>query len=232
MGLHEAIAAQLIWPLPGPDVPEEEREVEDLAARVHAVDPGLATTQLVAWLELVRTWNRKIDLTAAKTDEELAELGVLDAVQIAGRIARDGGGVVDVGSGFGAPGIAVAILRPDLEVKLCEPLQKRAVFLRNVIATLNLLSRVEVLESRGEQLAEAGMKFDAAISRATLSPSAWLALGDRLAPTGDVVVLLARDPEPSVDGRALAWRAAYQTQAGAPRVALGLRRASADAVDV
>ena len=232
MGLHEAVAAQLIWPLPGPDVPEEERAVEDLAARVHVVDPLVATSQLVGWLELVRTWNRKIDLTAAKTDEDLAELGVLDAVQIAGRIARDGGGVVDVGSGFGAPGIAIAILRPDLEVKLCEPLQKRASFLRNVIATLDLLSRVEVLETRGEQLAEAGICFDAAISRATLSPSAWLSLGDRLAPAGDVVVLLARDPEPTFEARSVAWRAAYETRAGAPRLALALRRASTGAVDV
>src|SRR5687767_11569161 len=101
MSLRDAVAAHLTWPLPTIDAPEAERDVEDLAARVHAVDPEEATAKLVGWLELVRTWNRKIDLTAAKTDEDVAELGVLDAVQIAGRIARDGGGVVDVGSGFG-----------------------------------------------------------------------------------------------------------------------------------
>lgn len=234
MGLREAVVAQLILPLPSSSdvVPEGQRAVEDLAAHVHAVDANEATTKLVGWLELVRTWNRKIDLTAAKTDEDLAELGLKDAMQIAGRIARDGGGVVDVGSGFGAPGLAVAILRPDLEVKLCEPLAKRASFLRNVIATLNLLERVEVLESRGEQLADAGMQFDAAISRATLSPAEWLTLGDRLAPTGDVVVLLARDPEPTVAERHIAWRVSYATAAGAPRVAVGLRRRATGHVDV
>jgi 16S rRNA (guanine527-N7)-methyltransferase len=232
VSLRDAVAAQLVWPLPTSDVPESEQAVEDLAARVHAVDPEIATSKLVVWLELVRTWNRKIDLTAAKTDEDLGELGVLDAVQIAGRIARDGGGVVDVGSGFGAPGLAVAILRPDLEVKLVEPLGKRAAFLRNVIATLDLLSRVEVLETHGEELASAGMNFDAAISRATLAPTAWLALGDQLAPTGDVVVLLARDPEPTIEGRAIAWRTEYATRAGAPRVALGLRRHASAGIDV
>jgi 16S rRNA (guanine527-N7)-methyltransferase len=232
VSLREAVAAQLVWPLPTSEVPEGQKIVEELAARVHAVDPEIATSQLVGWLELVRQWNRKIDLTAAKNDDDLAELGVLDAVQIAGRIARDGGGVVDVGSGFGAPGIAVAILRPDLEVKLCEPLQKRATFLRNVIASLNLLDRVEVLETRGEDLADAGIRFDAAISRATLSPSAWLLLGDRLAPTGDVVVLLARDPDPVVEGRHVAWRIEYQTRDGAPRVAIGMRRKGTGHVDV
>lgn len=232
MSLRDVVAAQLIWPLPASEVPESERAVEDLAAQAHAVDPEEATTKLASWVELVRTWNRKIDLTAAKTDEDLVELAILDAVQIAGRIARDGGGVVDVGSGFGAPGLAVAILRPDLEVKLVEPLQKRATFLRTVLSTLGLLARVEVLETHGEQLVDAGMTFDAAISRATLAPTAWLALGDRLAPAGDVVVLLARDPEPTITGRQVVFRAEYETRAGAPRLAVGLRRAVADAVDV
>jgi len=223
--LHDDVAAQLpSWPLPGRDVPDGEALVEAFAASEHAVDRDKAISQLVAWLELVRAWNRKIDLTAAKTDADLAELGVQDAAQIAGRIARDGGGVVDVGSGFGAPGLAVAILRPDLDVKLAEPLQKRASFLRTVIGTLGLTARVEVLDSRGEQVAEAGMTFDAAISRATLSPTAWAALGDRLAPAGEVVVLLARDPEPMLEHREVSWRAEYATRAGAPRVALGLRR--------
>lgn len=222
----------MIWPLPGPDVPDAERDVEQLAAAAHAVDPGKAVAQLRAWLELVKTWNRKIDLTAAKTDVELADLGVIDAVQIAGRIARDGGGVVDVGSGFGAPGVAVAVLRPDLEVKLVEPLRKRAAFLRTVIGTLGLTARVEVIENRGEQVVDAGMRFDAAISRATLSPPAWLALGDQLAPAGEVVVLLAREAEPEHPDREVAWRAQYQNAAGAPRVAVGYRRRGAAAIEV
>lgn len=233
MPLKDAVAALLAWPLPTLEVPDSEAEVEALAAREHAVDREEAARKLLGWLELVRTWNRKIDLTAAKTDDDLAELGLLDAWQIAGRLARDGGGIVDVGSGFGAPGLPVAILRPDLEVKLVEPLAKRATFLRTVIGTLGLGARVEVLETHGEEVADAGMKFDAAISRATLSPTAWVELGDRLAPRGEVVALLARDPVPEHPGREIAWKIAYETRAHAPRLAVGLRRiAKGDAVDV
>ena len=220
--LHDAVASILRWPLPSNRAPEGSglERVEEIAAEAHAVDPSLALQQIVGWLELVRTWNRKIDLTAAKSADELAELGVRDAWEIAGRIARDGGGVVDVGSGFGAPGMPVAILRPDLEVKLVEPLGKRATFLRNVIGTLGLTARVEVLETKGEQVAEAGIRFDTAISRATLSPEEWLSLGERLAPEGEVVALLARDPPPDHAGRRVAWRVDYATTAGAPRVAV------------
>ena len=226
MSLRDEVAALLVWPLPTEHAPPERglEQVEEVVAQSHDVDPAVATTQLVAWLDLVRTWNRKIDLTAAKGDAELAELGVLDAVQIGGRVARDGGGVVDVGSGFGAPGIPVAILRPDLEVKLVEPLGKRATFLRMVIGTLGLTARVEVLETHGEKVAEAAIHFDAAISRATLSPDEWLTLGDRLAPDGEVVALLAREPPPEHPGREVAWRVDYATKAGAPRVAICMRR--------
>ena len=157
--LHRAVSSVLVWPLP-----TEHRDglesVEAVVAAAHHVDRDGVVPQLVAWLDLVRTWNRKIDLTAAKSDDELAELGVLDAVHLAGRIARDGGGVVDVGSGFGAPGMALAILRPDLEVKLVEPLGKRASFLRTVIGSLSLTRRVEVLETKGEGVADAGIRIE------------------------------------------------------------------------
>ncbi len=221
--LHAAVAARTVWPLPRVDASDAARDVER-ADEPLAVEPSTAVAQLHAWLELVKTWNRKIDLTAAKGDPELADLGVLDAVQLAGRIARNGGVVVDVGSGFGAPGVAVAILRPDLEVRLVEPLRKRATFLRTVLGTLGLTARVEVMECRGEQVADAGARFAAAISRATLAPAAWLALGDRLAPEGEVAVLLAREAEPEHPSREVAWRATYETSAAAPRLAVGYRR--------
>lgn len=230
MSLREAVERALVWPLPrerrrasypGPNAgPDDTADGTLDALEQEITDRGTALARVVGWLELVRSWNRKIDLTAAKDDDDLAELGVLDAVQIAARIARDGGGVVDVGSGFGAPGIPIAIFRPDLEVKLVEPLGKRASFLRTVIGSLGLTARVEVLESRGDQVADADIHFDAAISRATLSPAEWLQLGDRLAPRGEVVALLARDPPPDHPGRAVAFRVDYKTRGGAPRVAI------------
>ena len=44
--------------------------------------------------------------------------------------------VLDVGTGAGAPGLALALMRPDLVVTLCEPLAKRTSFLRTVLGTV------------------------------------------------------------------------------------------------
>jgi len=156
--------------------------------------PEAARASIAAWLDLVRTWNARIDLTAAKTERDLVDLMVADALVLADKIA-DGARVVDVGSGAGAPGFALALLRPDLKVTLVEPLTKRVSFLRTAIGTLGRTD-VELVRAKGDEIAaKRGRAFDVAISRATLPPAQWLPAGLALAPT--VWTLLARDEPPA-----------------------------------
>jgi 16S rRNA (guanine527-N7)-methyltransferase len=59
--------------------------------------------------------------------------------------------VIDVGSGAGLPGIALAIARPDLVITLIEPLARRTAFLDEAVRDLDLVDRVEVLRGRAEE---------------------------------------------------------------------------------
>lgn len=59
--------------------------------------------------------------------------------------------VVDVGSGAGLPGLAIAIRRPDVIVDLVEPLQRRVDFLRHAVASLHLGDQVRVVRGRAEE---------------------------------------------------------------------------------
>lgn len=163
-----------------------------------------AVAALSRWADLVKLWNRKVDLTAARSDAELVDLLVADAAVLA-RFASPGARWVDVGTGCGAPGLGVALLAPSLSITLVEPLEKRVAFLRTAIGTLR---RADVTVTRGKGEDVAG-PFDVAVSRATLAPPAWAALGARLAPQGDVYVLLARDEPPSLEGRAITLDVAY-----------------------
>ena len=107
-----------------------------------------------------------------------------------------GARVVDVGTGAGAPGLALALLRPDLRVTLVEPLGKRAAFLRTVLGEVG---RADVAIERDRGEAHGGRRaWDVALSRATLAPQAWLDLGVTLAGPGGVVwVLLAKEGAPA-----------------------------------
>lgn len=59
--------------------------------------------------------------------------------------------LADVGSGAGLPGVVLAIMRPDLEVTLVEPMQRRARFLGEVVDELEL-ANVAVARARAEDL--------------------------------------------------------------------------------
>jgi 16S rRNA (guanine527-N7)-methyltransferase len=178
-----------------------------------------ASEPLATWLGAVALWNRKLDLTAARDDRELVDLMVADAALLAGELP-EGVSVVDVGTGAGAPGLALALLRPDLRVTLVEPKQKRAAFLRTVLGSLTARHdagvhvagapqlAAEVLQVRVEQVERSD--FGAALSRATLAPTAWLEQGARLAPHGEVWVLLAREPAPELAGWRLARDLSYR----------------------
>jgi 16S rRNA (guanine527-N7)-methyltransferase len=175
------------------------REIDDGAGR-------LLVERSVLFAELVAAWNERIDLTAARDPDELVDLLFADAAAILrDRMkpseASAGGSPdrerwLDVGSGVGAPGVAIALLQPDLEMTLVEPRAKRVAFLRTLLHRIERPD-VAVERSRSETLAE--LSCDVAVSRATLPPAEWLREGARLA-RREVWVFLARDPPPACDG--------------------------------
>lgn len=206
---HIATAAGKFVECYGPVMGSVERRA-GVARAVGALGTGVAPEgeeRLVGFVELVSTYNAKIDLTAARSDDELVDLMVADAVVLAAHLPERAR-VVDVGSGAGAPGLPLALIRPDLDVTLVEPLHKRVAFLRTAIGALlasspSSITRPRVERARGEDMHARGARFDGAISRATLAPKAWLSLGATLAQR-EVWVLLARDEPPELP----AWIAA------------------------
>jgi len=66
------------------------------------------------------------------------------------RLMPEGSTVIDIGSGAGLPGIVLGLARPDLQITLLEPLERRANFLLEVITQLGL-SNLQVVRGRAEQ---------------------------------------------------------------------------------
>lgn len=60
--------------------------------------------------------------------------------------------VFDIGSGAGLPGIVLAIVRPDIQIGLIEPLMRRSQFLEEVITDLGIANRVKVMRGRAQEL--------------------------------------------------------------------------------
>ncbi len=98
---------------------------------------------------LLHEWNRIHNLTGARSidaiyDNIVDSLYPLAFIDIPDRL-------LDVGTGAGFPGLVLAIALPKVEVVLCEPLNKRAAFLKYAAMELDL-SNVTVAKMRVEEL--------------------------------------------------------------------------------
>ena len=92
----------------------------------------------------------------------LWERHILNSIALESLI-HEGCRVADVGSGAGLPGIPLAILRPDLEMTLIEPMLRRSNFLTEALDELGLDDRVTVVRGRAE---DADLHVDVVVSRA------------------------------------------------------------------
>lgn len=151
--------------------------------------------RLLVYLAELMKWSRRVNLIARDTPEaQVVETHFLDSLTLLPFL--DGAGEVhllDVGSGAGFPGLALACVRPDARFTLCEPRQKRVSFLRHVVRTLGL-ANVEVAPERVEaHLADWPGRFTHITSRAVAEPAAFLPLVRPLVtPATRVLLMLAR----------------------------------------
>lgn len=80
-------------------------------------------------------------LLGPREADQIWERHLLNGVGIAALI-QSGALVIDVGSGAGLPGVPLLLARPDLQMVLVEPKARRAEFLSEVCADLDLGARV------------------------------------------------------------------------------------------
>lgn len=106
-----------------------------------------------AWRQLLFKWNKAINLVSARSLEGFWQRHALDSWQLVTHIPASTETVIDLGSGAGFPGLAIAIAfreRGRGQVSLVEAAGKKANFLRTVARELEL--PVEVRNVRVETL--------------------------------------------------------------------------------
>lgn len=113
-----------------------------------------------------------------------------------------GSDVADVGSGAGLPGIPLAIVRPDLQFTLLEPLLRRATFLNETIEELGIGDRIRVDRIRAEDSDDV---FDVVVCRAVAPLDKLLRWTTPLfLPNGQLLALKGQSAEREV-GEASSW---------------------------
>ena len=141
------------------------------------------------YVDILGTRGIEWGLIGPREQDRLWDRHVLNSVALDGLLAQ-GSTVVDVGSGAGLPGIPLAILRPDLQVTLVEPLLRRATFLTQAVDELDLQDRVVVTRARAEEHRE---QYEAVVSRALAPLERLIAWCEPLrSPGGSILALKGR----------------------------------------
>lgn len=102
---------------------------------------------LIGPLELPRLWTRHV-LNSA----------------IMAPLLQEGQRVADIGTGGGMPGLVLAIVRPDVQFRLIEPMERRCAWLNEQIEAFGL-TNAEVLRGRAEEYHDA-FEVDVVTARA------------------------------------------------------------------
>ena len=123
--------------------------------------------QLDKFYVMMVEWNKKINLTSILEEKEVYLKHFYDSLTLVKLIDFTKNiEVCDVGTGAGFPGIVLIIVFPNIKMKLIDSLNKRIIYLNEVIKELNL-KNIEALHYRMEEYSKLNEeKFDYIVSRA------------------------------------------------------------------
>ncbi|MDD3392036.1 MAG: 16S rRNA (guanine(527)-N(7))-methyltransferase RsmG [Bacilli bacterium] len=123
--------------------------------------------QFELYYKLLVEWNQKMNLTRIIEKKEVYLKHFYDSATLLKIIDfQKQNTFCDIGTGAGFPGVVIKILFPNLQVTLVDSLNKRLVFIKEVIEKLNL-KKIEIVHERAEVYSKKNReKFDIVTARA------------------------------------------------------------------
>ncbi len=147
-----------------------EKDLEEL----HIILSDEQFEQFLTYYEMLIEKNKVMNLTAITELDEVCKKHFVDSLSIVKVCNLDTDlSVIDVGTGAGFPGIPLKIAFPNLRLTLLDSLNKRVLFLQEVIEKLGL-ENVEAIHGRAEDFSRPGQRreiYDLCLSRAVANLS-------------------------------------------------------------
>jgi 16S rRNA (guanine527-N7)-methyltransferase len=162
--------------------------VNEIEARQFCAERGDAGTveRMEQFIALLAEENARQNLVSTASLEFVWARHIADSLQLLDHVPRGTAPWLDLGTGAGLPGLAIAIARPESEIVMVESRKRRVEFLERVIALLGL-THARVIGSRLETIPA----FPAAVisARAFAPLDKLLSLSDRFSTRSTIWLL-------------------------------------------
>lgn len=135
--------------------------IETVKKHQNAFDLNLSKEKILAlagYYELVQKYNPILHLVAPCSPEEFVTRHVLESLTLL-EFLPENAKFADVGAGAGLPAIPCLVSREDLRGVLIESKLKKAKFLEEVLAKLNLESRAEIFNRQFEEIQKPDVSY-------------------------------------------------------------------------
>ena len=143
-----------------------EKLLSESSAELGVNLDSLQINRFLSYLELIKNWNSKINLTSVTEDEEIIIKHFIDSLTIS-EFIEDGSTVLDIGTGAGFPAVPLAIARESLKITALDSREKRIFFINEVIRELGIKNLETAAGRAGEDSNSlAGKSFDCVVTRA------------------------------------------------------------------
>lgn len=143
------------------------KKIKDLFYKGNVEITEIQAEKFYLYMNELLEWNKKINLTAITDEDEIILKHFMDSVTIIDKIGEPKN-IIDIGTGAGFPGLPIAIMNENIEITLLDSLNKRILFLNDLIGKLEL-KNVKTVHGRAEDIArdiEYREKYDIVTSRA------------------------------------------------------------------
>lgn len=149
-----------------------EKKLQDILAEENIDFTKDKIKQLLTFMDLLQETNKKMNLTALESDQDIMYKHFLDSLLCLKVWDQwKDKKIIDIGTGAGFPGIPLKIFEESIQIDLLDSLNKRLVFLEHVIEELSL-TKTQVIHGRAEDYGkdpEYRQSYDIVLARAVAS---------------------------------------------------------------
>lgn len=177
------------------------RQVMDLDL-TETITPDAYTRLLKHW-QLLQEWNNAANLTTLTDPQEAAVQLFADSLaglHMLNRHVLPTGDILDIGSGGGFPGLALALCDPTRRYVLVDRNNKKTAFLRNAARELGISHRVSAMATDITATGFPPGTWSVVTSKATFSTNQWVAWANTFMADNGFVMLYRRLDESELRG--------------------------------